>query len=168
MRRTNFSQSLELGLIGENIVKRFLERNGYVVYRPETKGRSHCFDMLVTLNKESIFALDVKTKKRLNKWPATGVDQKSFEQYRNFENVCSIPFYLVFVDAMEMSVYGQSISVLEQGYKDVDGKIYPANIGQGNTDIRIWHLDQMNHITDLGVDDAGEIICLEQRSSQYG
>ena len=94
----NFEIALKKGDLGENIVSEFLQKKGWIVYRPFTKDKAHYFDMLCTLNKEKVIAIDVKTKARLNNWNAQGIDIRSYNQYLNFVKQTSINFYLIFVD----------------------------------------------------------------------
>jgi len=65
-RQRSFKPALKKGEIGEMIIQDFLEKRGWIVYRPFTKDKAHYFDALATKNKEKVIAIDVKTKARLN------------------------------------------------------------------------------------------------------
>ena len=80
----SFEVALKKGEIGEQIIREYLEKKGWIVYFPFTKDKAHAFDILATKNKEKVFALDVKTKARLNNWPAQGINIKSYKEYLSF------------------------------------------------------------------------------------
>jgi len=82
----SFDKAVLKGKIGEDIIRKYLEEKGWVVYFPFTKNKAHYFDMLATKDKEKVIAIDVKTKARFNKWNAQGINIKSYNEYLNFIN----------------------------------------------------------------------------------
>ena len=86
----NFEIALKKGELGENIIREYLEKKGWIVYFPFTKNKAHAFDMLCTYNKEKVIALDVKTKARMNKYAAQGIDIRSYNEYLKFKAVNNI------------------------------------------------------------------------------
>lgn len=164
MTRPSFETALAKGEIGEQIVKLLMESVGWVVYRPVTEGAHH-FDMLCIKDKRTAVAFDVKAKARMNNLPATGIDQRHFDEYARFSNRHQMPFWLVFVDEMERRVYGNEIAELEKE-RNVGGLKYPRHIRGGK--IRIWPLEAMRHIANLDEAQAESLIALSQRNYGYG
>lgn len=151
---SNFETALLKGEIGEQIVTEFLEKKGWIVYRPYTKDKAHYFDMLCTLNKEKTIAIDVKTKARLNKWNAQGINIKSYNEYVNFVKKTSVPFYLIFVDDKTGKVHLADIIKLEN-------PIYP------NTKIIAWNLDSMKYLFTIGKEDIIRLSKYDQRNYKF-
>jgi len=167
MIRANFSVALKKGAIGEQIIRQKMEQKGWTVYMPLTEGAHH-FDMLATLRKERAIALDVKTKSRMNKWNATGVNQRHFEQYQQFSQLHNMPFWIVFVDEGLKSIYGNELKSLEVPYHcEVDGYTYPRTLNMRNGGcVRLWPLNTMVHLGDLSDEKAAKLTELSQRN--YG
>lgn len=164
MMSTVFKQALRKGSVGEQIVRAHLEGKGWVVYQPITEGAHH-FDMLSIKDKKSAIALDVKTKARLNKYPATGINQKHFEEYLRFSKKHCMPFWIVFVDEMLGEVYGNTLGELEKP-RTVEGNNYPL-IKCWGPPIRIWPLEAMKNIARLEDCDKSELTNLSQRNYEY-
>jgi hypothetical protein len=148
-----FEKALKKGELGENIIKQYLEERGWVVYFPFTKNRAHAFDMLCTLKKEKVIALDVKTKARLNIKPAQGINIKSYNEYISFKEKMNINFYLVFVD-------------------DKNGDVHSLEIGKPVNSFRIkniifWHLDDMKYIFNIGQKNIDLLSQFDQRNHDY-
>ena len=79
--RHDFEKALVKGKIGEDIVRRYLEEKGYVVYKPVTEG-AHAFDILAVKDKKTVIIADVKTKARRNYFPDTGINYKHYVEYK--------------------------------------------------------------------------------------
>ncbi len=165
MTQQSFDMAMRKGFLGEDIVKRLFERKGWVVYSPETKG-AHQFDILAIKDKDSAVAVDVKTKASMNWYPATGVNQKHFEEYQRFSNKHSMPFWLVFVDEKLKKVYGNTLSELEKP-RQVAGNVYPLVKTFGGVKIRLWPLEAMIPIALIENDVATILMSLSQRSYDY-
>jgi hypothetical protein len=127
------------GDIGENIIKEYLEKRGWIIYKPFTKDKAHFFDMLCTFEKQKVIAIDVKTKARLNKWNAQGINLRHYNEYLNFTNITNIPFYLIFVDDKLGTVHCAEL-------KKMINPIFP------NDDIIAWDLSQMQHMFNISND----------------
>ena len=69
------------GNLGEEIVLKKLEEKGYIVYKSITE-KDHAFDFLAVKDKKVFIIAEVKSKARFNKFEATGIDIKSFEEYK--------------------------------------------------------------------------------------
>ena len=166
MTRPSFDIAMKKGAAGEAIVKGLFERRGWVVYRPETEG-AHQFDILAIKDKVSAVAVDVKTKSRMNYYPATGVNQKHFEEYLRFSEKHLMPFWLVFVDEKLKKIYGNTISELEKPRR-IGGHDYPfVKTLKCGTQIRLWPLDAMKPIAALDDCAATVLTSLSQRSYEY-
>lgn len=166
MTSRNFETALKKGEIGERIVKSLLEENGWVVYQPSTNG-AHCFDMLTIKNKENAIAVDVKAKARMNKWPATGINQRNFEEYTKFSQTHNMPFWLFFVDEMIGKIYGNSLEELEK-IRFVEGKRYPFTIlTRSGQAIRLWPIQAMIDIAAINENEIKVLVCHNQRSHDF-
>lgn len=141
------------GTIGENIIRKYLEKNGYKVYQPKTKG-AHYFDMLATKNKQEVIALDVKTKARLNNYRATGIDAKHYKDYTRLINTTQLPFYIYFVDEMEGKVYKQLLNNLPEPFKL-------------NKYIVCWFLKDLIYLFDLTENEKNELKKYNSRNYLY-
>jgi len=146
----NFEISLKKGELGENIIREYLEKKGWIVYFPFTKNKAHAFDMLCTFKKEKVFALDVKTKARLNKYPAQGIDIKSYNEYLKFRKTMNINFYLVFVDDKNGDVH----------CFEIGKKIKNFKIGK----IIFWYLTDMRYLFNIGNENIIKLSKYDQRN----
>jgi len=153
-KQTSFKKALKKGELGELLVREYFESKGWIVYCPFTKNKAHYFDMLCTKNKKSVIALDVKTKARLNKWEAQGINIKSYGEYMGFVERIKIPFYLVFVDDKLGDVYAQNILKLTNRFKP-------------NKDIIAWYLKDMEFLFNIGEENIEKISKLDQRSYKF-
>lgn len=151
---SNFETSLKKGDIGEKIIQEYLEKKGWIVYRPFTKDKAHYFDMLCTLEKEKVMAIDVKTKARLNKWDAQGINVKSYKEYLNFINTTNVPFYLFFIDDKNGNVHLADVTKLED-------PIFPSY------NIIAWHLSKMKLVFNIGTEAINELSKYDQRKYIY-
>lgn len=130
-----FEDALKKGELGEGIIRKYLEEKGWIVYFPFTKDKPHYFDMLATKDKEKVIACDVKTKARLNKYNAQGINTSHYKQYMDFVNKTMVPFFLFFVDDKTGDVHCAELVKLKD----------PKFIGLWNH-IIIWDLNQMTHL----------------------
>lgn len=147
MSRTNFSDTpkAKKGKLGEDIVKGYLHRKGWITYGPENDG-PHYFDMLAAYKKEKVIAIDVKTKARLNKWPAQGIDIRHYDQYMRFTSTTNVPFFLVFVDDKTGDIHAGELAKMKNFF-------FP------NEKIIAWPLSEMKLI---GKIDSDQVALLSQ------
>jgi hypothetical protein len=153
-KRKSFDIALKKGEIGEQIIREYLESGGYIVYFPQTKNKAHYFDILATKNKEKVIAIDVKTKARLNKWAAQGINIKSYNEYMNFVEKINIPFYLVFVDDKNGDVHMANLKELVNGFN-------PA------PHIIAWYLKDMKYLFNIGKEKITELSEFDQRNYYF-
>jgi len=109
--------------VGEKIIREYLENKGWVVYEPITEGK-HGFDKLAVLNKKTVMIAEVKTKARMNKYPATGFDMRHLEEYKYISEKHRMPIFIFFVDEGIGKIYGNFLDELMKDRK-VKGKKYP-------------------------------------------
>lgn len=140
--------------MGERIIREYLEGRGWVVYFPFTKNRAHYFDMLATKNKEKVIAIDVKTKARLNKWPAQGIDIRHYNEYMKMANSTGVPFFIVFIDDKTGDVHAQDIKKLSD----------PIRV---NDKIMAWKLSQMVLLFNIGPDNINKLSFYDQRAYSF-
>jgi Holliday junction resolvase len=150
----NFHIALKKGELGEQIIRNYLEERGWVVYCPFTKDKAHYFDMLCTYNKEKVIAIDVKTKARLNKWNAQGINIKSYNEYLNFQNTTHVNFYLIFIDDKTGDVHLADLSKLQN-------HIYI------NNNIIAWNLNDMQFLFKISDKEIEELSKYDQRNYDF-
>jgi len=151
---SNFQIALKKGDIGEDIVAEFLQKKGWIIYRPFTKDKAHYFDMLCTFNKEKVIAIDVKTKARLNNWNAQGINIKSYNEYLDFVKMTSINFYLIFVDDKNGDVHLADLIKLKN-------PIYP------NNKIIAWKVKDMKYLFTISQNDIERLSKHDQRNYKF-
>jgi Holliday junction resolvase-like predicted endonuclease len=157
--RKSFEKAVTKGEYGEQIVKEFLEKKGWMTYTPDRKNKAHAFDFLITKNKEKIAAVDVKSKARANNFRKTGINLKSYKEYIHFAKKLNTRFVLVFVDEhpLEQRVYGGDIFKI--GSPDIIN-------GDGKS-ICFWNLDKFHHMFKLTEKQVKELKELSQRNYDY-
>jgi len=153
-KQKSFEIALKKGELGENIIQEFLEGRGWIVYKPFTKNKAHYFDALATKDKEKVIAIDVKTKARLNKWRAQGIDIRTYNEYQKFINKVNIPFYLIFIDDKCGDVYSAELSKLKNSFN-------PAPY------IIAWYLDEMFYLFNIGEENIKKLSEFDQRNYNY-
>lgn len=170
MTQASFDLHKQKGDYAERIIKNMLESKGYVVYMPCTHG-SHSFDIMAIKEKRLCVALDIKAKARMNNVRATGVNREHYDTYKRFSIKHNMPFWIVFVDEMEKSIYGNTIEQLDKEYNDTESMypgMYPRQIHtKHGKKLVLWHLNQMKHIERLPDDDAFNLVKLSRRSYDY-
>ena len=93
------------GDIGEDAVERYLEGQGYIVYKPMTDA-AHPFDRFCVKDKTDIFIAEVKTKPKRKYYPDTGFNYKHYKEYLYMQDEKKIPVFIFFVDEESGSIYG--------------------------------------------------------------
>lgn len=166
MTRPSFDQAKAKGAVGESIVRNILEQKGWIVYQPMTDG-AHQFDMLCIKDKKAAVAFDVKAKARMNFAACTGVNQVHFEEYQRFSERHNMPFWIVFVDELMRSVYGNSLDELERPIT-IDGVRYPySKATKFGKMLRLWSLSSMKSIAGLDDVNVAKLAALSQRNHDY-
>jgi len=143
------------GNIGEDIIVNFLENKGFIVYKPITKNKAHWIDIFATKNKNEIYAIDVKTKARFNKWKAQGIDVKHYEDYKRLQKKCNINFYLFFVDEKNGEVHCADLNKLSDGFCP------------NNPKIKAWYLEEMELVHELTEKQKEQLTKHDTRNYEY-
>jgi len=153
--------TVKKGNIGEKLVKESLEKRGYVIYKALTE-KAHAFDFLAVKDKKEFLIAEVKSKAKFNKFEATGIDLRHFNEYKYIFLKQNIDVILFFVDEHpnEERIYCQKLSVLMQE-KTIDRIKFP------NTDISkgkiLFSLSDMRTVCKLS---ALELLDLKKYSSR--
>jgi hypothetical protein len=153
-RQESFEIALKKGEIGEEIFRKYLEDRGWIVYFPFTKNKAHYFDLLATKDKSHVIACDVKTKARLNKWAATGIDIRHWNQYNEFCQKANVPFYLVFIDDKSGDVHAQELNKLTDAFNPT-----PYIIA--------WPLSCMKYLFNIGEKSVKQLSEYDTRTYTY-
>lgn len=135
------------GDFAENIVHDFLEKKGFIVYKPMTNA-AHGFDRLAVKNKSQLIIAEVKAKARMNKYEATGIDLRHYNEYKKVQEKHNIPVWIFFVDELLSKIYGNWISELEKKITGDDGVEYPnTKIAKGIILFSLKHMKDVSNLT---------------------
>jgi len=133
----NKTTEFKKGLIGEKIVKSYLNNKDYVVYevfQDKKNSKWEFFDIMAIKrdnrsNNPKTFIADVKTKPRMNLYNATGLDLRHFKKYIKMSESMNIPFKLFFVDEerklLSFININRDMVLPENKIKSADGRTYP-------------------------------------------
>ena len=159
--------------IGEKIVDDYLRDNGYIPYHPSEVDGAHPFDRLVAAkDKTRIFIGEIKAKPARIRYPDTGINKKSYEEYQYIHKKYGIKIFLFFVDEKRGEIYGNYIDTLDEKRIEQrkDGKFvqYPLEQSTANgIRIRYWPISAMRLICKLDNEQI-EMLCEHTtRSKQY-
>ena len=152
------------GTIGENKVQEYLEKNGWIVYKPDTGG-PHAFDNLCVLDKKHFIIAEIKTKARMNKFEATGINTRHLKEYLFVSDKYKIEVFLFFVDEWLRKIYGNKLSILMQEYVNSKNEKYPMKIK--NNEITLFSLESMVNVCALDDCIAEELKKLSTRNYNY-
>lgn len=161
----NDKSTVKKGNIGEEIVKEVLEQQRYVVYGSLTEG-CHAFDFLAIKDKREFLIAEIKSKARLNKYAATGIDIRHFEEYQYIMKNKNIDVVLFFVDEhpSEERIYCQKLSVLSEK-KTIGGVEFPnTSIVKG---IILFSLSDMINVKNLNESQLHRLKEHSTRNYQY-
>ena len=158
--------TVKKGNIGEDIVRDYLIKMGYVPYEPVI-GIAHPFDKLcASRDKKTIFIAEVKTKARRNKYPDTGINISHYNDYKNIQTKHNIHVFLFFVDEMLKKVYGEFLIKLEDPLKIIVNG-YEINYPLRFKGIIYFPIEKMRDIGDLNKQQVADLKNLSTRSYDY-
>lgn len=170
----DFGKALTLGEMGEMIVLQYLHNSGCEVWRPAKQGPHKCD--LIFMRGGKIYAGDVKTKPKMQKYHATGVDVYHYREYLALSGKLD-GFWLFFVDpgvagGEEAALYGGRLAWLDVPHASDDkagnSTAYPAEICKGASytarqqGIRLWGLGRMEFNMPLDKPIAAKLHALSQ------
>lgn len=107
----NNKPQVKKGSFGEEIIKGYLEKRGFIVYTPITNG-NHCFDTLAIKDKKQAIIAECKAKACRNYYPDTGINVTHLTEYEYISKKHLLPVFLFFVDESLQEVYGNWLSEL--------------------------------------------------------
>ena len=84
----NDKPQVKKGNIGEKIIDKYFEDQGYIIYKTSTKA-AHLIDRLYVKDKKRLIFADVKTKAKRNKYPDTGFNYSNYEEYQLLQKILS-------------------------------------------------------------------------------
>lgn len=157
--------TVKKGNIGESIVKKYFESKGYVIYKCITEG-AHAFDFLAVKDKRIFLIAEIKSKARLNKYEATGIDSRHYNEYLTIMENMKMDIILFFVDEhpKEERIYCQRLSVLKI-QKMINGINFP-NI-QIAKNITLFSLTDMIDVKKLNFEELNELKLYSTRNYNY-
>lgn len=144
---TNFKDKLTVkkGDLGEAIVLKRLEEEGYIVYKTDSDG-AHPFDFLAFKQGDTVpTIIEIKSKKSRSYLPDTGFDIHQYEKYVKIRNEHKIKVLLLFIDEVKEEIYGNYLHLMEDE-KTINGKVYPLR-GTGKYDKNVMYFPLENMIT---------------------
>ena len=145
------------GAIGEIIILDYLEKNGYECYTAYNQNKAHKCDIIVFNKKNEIVFVDVKTKAKLNKYNATGINTYSYNNYKKIMNETGKNFFVFFVDENAKDIHLLDLSNCSDGFHLVQ-----------NYSITYWKLEEMIKISDnLDENICKQIKDLNTRNYKY-
>lgn len=142
------------GDIGEQIVKDFLEEEGYLVYKCATKG-AHPFDGMAVSKQNKVFYFDVKTKARMNKCNCTGFNLKHYKTYIKVKEENNIDFYVYFVDDKNGKVHKADLKKLENTQQ------------YATRSILYWDIEKMDYLFTITKDKIKLLSSFDKRNYDY-
>ena len=158
-------KTTQKGEVGENLVNKYLEDNGFIVYKPITDN-PHAFDRLAIKNKEILIIAEVKTKARRLKYPDTGFNINHYNTYKNIQTKHNLNVFMFFVDEENKSIYGNWIKELEKEVKiNHNGRLLEYPLRWDN--IIYFPLANMKKICDISDCDAKILSDLTTKNEIY-
>lgn len=113
--------TVKKGNIGEQLVNKYLEDKGFIIYEPVTSG-AHGLDKFAMKDKKTVIYAECKAKARRNKYEDTGIDIRHYNDYTLLSNKHSILVFVFFIDEMLGEIYGnwlhELIKPVKVGFKD--------------------------------------------------
>lgn len=143
------------GDCGEDIVQRYFENKGYSVYK-SVSNKAHQFDFICMKSGCQSLYVEVKTKRRRNKYPDTGFNLRNYKIYKESSVRDNKRMYICFVDPGLKKIYGNFLDILDKKRIAEDEKRriqYPrierGRSNYGSAEIIYFPLSAMQHIADL-------------------
>lgn len=104
------------GDFAEDIVTKYLENKGFIVYEPVSNG-AHGFDKLAVRNKKQFVIAECKAKAKRKYYDDTGIDIRHYKEYKYAQEKHKIPVFIFFIDEHLGEIYGNFLKELEKPYK---------------------------------------------------
>ena len=171
MTNWNDLPQVKKGKIGEQLVRQWLENNGWVIYRPQTSG-AHPFDNLcATKDKKTLMIAEVKTKPARSYYPDTGIDEKALTGYLDIQRKHNLNVFIFFVDEKAKKIYGGELNKLNDEFMIFHGGRF-LNYPRKETDQRgtrtvYFPLSRMTQIANIDDDSVSQITRWSTRNPDY-
>lgn len=171
MKQTSFNDKITTrkGNVGERIVDEYLKARGWSIYKTGEGDGPHAFDRLAVKDKKHIIIAEVKSKAKMNKYDATGINETHFQEYLKIYQKYGIEIFLFFVDESPgiEAVYYQRLSrLIEPSKNDRDLICYPA-LMPWKCLTRLFNYALMKTIKKLTPQECSELRTLSSRSYNY-
>ena len=140
------------GDIGEDIIIDYLNKKGFAVYAP-SYSKPHWIDIFATRNKNELYAIDVKTKARFNKWNAQGFDYNDYESYKRLQNLYKLKVFIFFIDDKNGNIHCADLNKLSEGFRIKN--------------IIAWNLSEMKLIHTLSQKQIQQLTKYDNRTHDY-
>ena len=150
-------EQVKKGNIGEDAVERFLEEEGFVIYKPVTDV-AHPFDRLCVKDKNTVFIAEIKTKPKRTYYPDTGFDYRHYEDYQRMQEK-GLNVYIFFVDESQGIVYGNPLNKISENCTvEHNGKMleYPKREG-GIIYFPVQNMEFFNYLEENEVNSIKEL-----------
>ena len=150
-------EQVKKGNIGEDAVERFLEEEGFVIYKPVTDV-AHPFDRLCVKDKNTIFIAEIKTKPMRKYYPDTGFNYTHYEDYQRMQKK-GLNVYMFFVDEIQGVIYGNTLNkISENCIVEHNGKMreYPKIEGS-IIYFPIKNMEFINHLKESEINSIKEL-----------
>jgi hypothetical protein len=118
MVKISFYDAIAKGRIGEEIVRDFLQQEGYVIYEP-IKSEPHPFDKVCVKDKSKLYLIEVKTKQSTDTGEY-GIDNLSLNTYKYFLKEYNLPMLVFFID--------YNINIKELRYTSLTNLLKPTTV----------------------------------------
>ena len=138
-------KEVQKGNIGEGIGRKLLIKWGYIIYKVVNDG-PHIIDFFAHKRDKDLICLDVKTKRRLARYPRTGFNHNNYLEYIKLQEQHNLRVFILFVDDFECYAYGEWLDKLGEGY-----------IMDNYEKVIVWDLDKMKIIRELTEDEVVEL-----------
>jgi hypothetical protein len=157
--------TVKKGNFGEDIVRKSFEKKGYVVYKCITE-KAHAFDFLAVKDKKVFLIAEIKSKARLNKFYATGIDTRHYNEYLVIMDNMKMDIILFFVDEhpKEERIYCQKLSILKIE-KKIDNIKFPNTTIARN--ITLFSLTDMIEVKKLNLEELQTLKTYSSRNYTY-
>lgn len=153
--------TVKKGNIGEDVVEKFLESKGWIVYSPSTAG-AHGFDKFAMKDKAEIVYVESKAKARRKYYEDTGINISHYNDYTRLSEKYNMNIFIFFIDEYMGKVYGNFLSrLIEQ--TEVNGVKYPLR----DRGIIYFPLKNMRMISDIDEKIIEELKTYSTRSYDY-
>lgn len=173
MNNFNELTTTKKGNLGESIVDKYLLGKNIIPYIPHPENETaHPFDRLcASRDKKNVFIAEVKTKPSRNFYPDTGINLKSYKEYKFIQDKYSIEIWMFFVDENINKIYGNKLSKLDIPIEIVfKGKTISYPLTQKNNygvPIIYFPLEYMINICDIDNKLSQKLKTLSTRNYEY-